>query len=148
MIRDTCFDSLVWHSTDWHLKRLDDHYPDPELVPLSSRPRTNNDISKYFQDASKPVIKAGTWINKPEVPTSSEILTESSGFTVGEQIIDLDEEIRPNKVKGAYQSNEEYLGTQYELLREDAIRPLRQAVEDVRKDPWKNEPEYPPASGP
>ncbi|KAJ4290505.1 hypothetical protein N0V90_010722 [Kalmusia sp. IMI 367209] len=129
------------------LRSLDDRYPDPELVPLSSRSRTNNDISKYFQDASKPVVKAGAWIDKSEVPTSSEIITGSSGFTIGEQIIDFDEELRPNKVKGAYENNEEYLGTQYELLREDAIRPLRQAVEDVRKDPWKDETEYPPSSG-
>jgi helicase required for RNAi-mediated heterochromatin assembly 1 len=45
-------------------------------------------------------------------------------------------------VEGAYENTEEYLGTTYELLREDSIRPLREAVVEVRKEPFKDEAEY------
>jgi helicase required for RNAi-mediated heterochromatin assembly 1 len=128
----------------------DDGCPDPDVAPLARPSRINNDIWKYCQDASKPVAKAGSWIDKPEIPTSIELLPNiPTSFTEGEQIIDFDEdvELRPNRVEGDYKSNEEYLGTQYDLLREDAIRPLRQAIEQVRKDPWREESDYPPSSG-
>ncbi|KAL1606332.1 hypothetical protein SLS60_003734 [Paraconiothyrium brasiliense] len=69
------------------------------------------------------------------------------GFPEGEQMISFSEELRPNKVEGDYESNEEYLGTQYDLMREDAIRPLREAVQEVRKDPWRDESDYPSSSG-
>ncbi|KAF1970981.1 P-loop containing nucleoside triphosphate hydrolase protein [Bimuria novae-zelandiae CBS 107.79] len=128
--------------------RLDDRYPDPEVAPLARPSRTNNDIWKYGEDAKKPVVNAGSWISKPEVPTASELLANyQSGFAVGEQIIDLDQELRPNKVVGAYESNEEYLGTQYDLLREDALRPLRQAIEEVRRNPYLDEASYSSSSG-
>lgn len=126
----------------------DDRYPDSDTSPLARPNRTNGDIWEYFQDAQKPVTNAGSWIHKPEVPTSAEILPNCQvGFVTGEQMIDFEEELRPNRVEGAYESNEEYLSTQYELLREDAIRPLRQAVEEVRKDPWRDECDYPQSSG-
>ncbi|KAF2438516.1 P-loop containing nucleoside triphosphate hydrolase protein [Karstenula rhodostoma CBS 690.94] len=126
----------------------EDDYPDLDIAPLARPSRINGDIWKYCQDANKPVANAGSWVNKPEIPTISELLPDSSiGFTVGEQIIDFNEELRQNKVEGNYESKEEYLGTHYDLLREDAVRPLRQAVEEVRKDPWRDESDYPPSSG-
>ncbi|KAL5406333.1 hypothetical protein PMIN03_007833 [Paraphaeosphaeria minitans] len=126
-----------------------DDYPDPNVAPLARPSRINGDIWKYCQDTTKLVVNTGSWINKSEIPTSSELFPggNSASFTVGEQIINLDEELRPNKVEGSYKSKEEYLGTQYNLLREDAIRPLRQAVEEVRKNPWRDESDYPPSSG-
>lgn len=45
-------------------------------------------------------------------------------------------------INGAYDSIEDYLSTEYELLREDALRPLREAVAEVRKDPWRDEAQY------
>jgi helicase required for RNAi-mediated heterochromatin assembly 1 len=128
----------------------EDDYPDPDVAPLARPSRINGDVWKYCQDASKPVVNAGSWIDKPEIPTSFELFPNiPTGFTEGEQIIDFEEdvELRPNKVEGEYKSNEEYLGTQYDLVREDAIRPLRQAVEQVRKDPWREESDYPSSSG-
>ncbi|KAJ4356660.1 uncharacterized protein N0V89_004696 [Didymosphaeria variabile] len=130
--------------------QLQDSYPDPEVAPLARPSRTNNDIDKYYKVASKSVANAGPWLHKPEFPTSSELFPDvltGTGFTEGEQIISFSEELRPNKVDGDYECNEEYLGTQYELLREDAIRPLREAVQEVRKDPWRDESDYPSSSG-
>ncbi|KAL5386844.1 hypothetical protein DPSP01_003862 [Paraphaeosphaeria sporulosa] len=141
--------SMIKHLSE-RLCSPQDDYPDPDVAPLARPSRINGDIWKYYQNASQYTpVNAGSWVNKPEIPTPSEILPGSCspGFTVGEQIINLNEELRPNKVEGNYESKEEYLGTQYDLLREDAIRPLRQAVEEVRKDPWRDESDYPPSSG-
>lgn len=49
---------------------------------------------------------------------------------------------RPKKIKGPYDSPQDYLSTEYDLKREDAIRPLRESVAEVRKDPWKAEAQY------
>jgi helicase required for RNAi-mediated heterochromatin assembly 1 len=113
-------------------------------VPASTPSRVNNDIRQYMQLAKKPVT-AGSWIDKPEVPSSLEILPprEKAAFISDAQaLIDIGGGLRSHKAEGAYSSNEEYLGTKYELLREDAIRPLREAVEEVRKSPYKDEGEY------
>ena len=128
-----------------HARRPQGHYPDPDHVPLAASSRTNNDILQYIHDAKKPVGSAGPWIDQPEIPTSAEIMSFPTGFTQDPSA--LDSKVRPNKVEGAYDTNEEYLGTQYELLREDALRPLRRAVEAVWKSPELDEFEYPPERG-
>lgn len=125
-----------------------DQYPDPENVPLSVPSRMNNDIWKYTQQAAKPVAGSGTWLEKPELPNVSEIFSEHPpGFADEfDQVIDIEEALRPNRVNGPYTSIEEYLGTQYDLLREDAIRPLREAVAEVRKDARRDELDFPHSS--
>ncbi|KAF2791763.1 hypothetical protein K505DRAFT_376542 [Melanomma pulvis-pyrius CBS 109.77] len=118
--------------------------PDPDRLTTSA-PNQVHDIQQYFADAKKPVT-GGPWIEKPELPTPSEILPASDFHFISEKIIDVDEELRPNKTEGAYESTEEYLGTQYDLLREDSLRPLREAVGHVRDSPWLDEAEYPHGS--
>jgi helicase required for RNAi-mediated heterochromatin assembly 1 len=103
----------------------------------------NNDLQEYFQE--KPV-SGGSWLRKPEIPVASEIMGDEDATRGSGSIIDVSEELRPNKVEGPYDSNDEYLGTQYELLREDSIRPLREAVSKVRASPYLNESEYTGAS--
>ncbi|KAF1915851.1 P-loop containing nucleoside triphosphate hydrolase protein [Ampelomyces quisqualis] len=113
-------------------------------VPTAAPIRINNDVREYFELAKKPVT-AGAWIDKPELPAPSEILPcEKPTFICEEPqpSIDCNESPRPHRAEGAYASNEEYLGTKYELLREDAIRPLREAVAEERKSPYQDEAEY------
>jgi helicase required for RNAi-mediated heterochromatin assembly 1 len=113
-------------------------------VPASTPSRVNNDIRQYMQISKKPVT-AGPWIEKPEVPSSLEILpprVKAAFISDAQDLIDVGGGLRPHKAEGPYSSNEEYLGTKYELLREDTIRPLREAVEEVRKSPYKDEGEY------
>jgi helicase required for RNAi-mediated heterochromatin assembly 1 len=114
-------------------------------IPTSGPSRVNNDIREYVQLAKKPVA-AGPWIDQPEIPSPSEILPphEKSDFVFSEppSLMATSDHLRPHKSEGAYDSNEEYLGTKYELLREDAIRPLREAVDAVRQSPYKDEAEY------
>ena len=108
----------------------------------STPARLNNDIREYVALSSKPVA-GGAWLDKPEIPDISELLHEKSKLATGsEALVDLDETIRPHKLEGAYENNEDYLRTKYELLREDAIRPLRDAINEVRADPFKDEAEY------
>ncbi|KAF1951321.1 P-loop containing nucleoside triphosphate hydrolase protein [Byssothecium circinans] len=129
-----------FHGSSAHHNR----YPDPERVPLSLPARTNKDIEEYYSDAAKPVANAGAWLNNTEIPQPSEILPDPStlSFPLGPEIVKIDDELRPNKVEGAYDSKEDYLRTQYDLLKEDAIRPLRKAVEEVRRDPLRDESDY------
>ncbi|KAF2853992.1 hypothetical protein T440DRAFT_389338 [Plenodomus tracheiphilus IPT5] len=113
-------------------------------IPTSAPSRENNDIREYFDLANKSVI-GGAWLDKPEIPTSYEVLRVKPGFsdsTQAESLIESDEAIRPHKIEGPYESNEDYLRTKYELFREDAIRPLREAIDVVRTDPFKDEAEY------
>lgn len=59
-----------------------------------------------------------------------------------EMLILGDKDPRPKKIEGPYDNTEDYLRTEYELLREDALRPLREVVAEVRKDPYKEEARY------
>ncbi|OCK85603.1 P-loop containing nucleoside triphosphate hydrolase protein [Lepidopterella palustris CBS 459.81] len=105
----------------------------PPLVPipntLSSGAKYNPQIGQYFQTANHPVA-GGEWLSKSEFPTSAEILKIPDGVP------------QSNKILGSYESTEKYLKTQYELSREDAVRPLREAVGKVRKNPHLQEDEY------
>ncbi|KAF2179341.1 P-loop containing nucleoside triphosphate hydrolase protein [Zopfia rhizophila CBS 207.26] len=107
---------------------------------MSAPNRSNNDIRKYYERARAPVA-GGTWLGKPEFPSSAELLPGSVTYQTFDQLVDV-EEVRPNKVKWRYESNEDYLRTQYNLLREDAVRPLRDAITELRKSPWLNEAQY------
>lgn len=102
----------------------------------------NDDIRKYYEAAHKPVANAASWLAKPEIPHPSEILREDSTFTDGATLIRIEEGPRPKKAEGPYDNVEDYLRTEYDLLREDALRPLREAVAEVRKSPWKDEAQY------
>lgn len=57
-------------------------------------------------------------------------------------MITTQDEPRPKKIHGPYENIEDYLRTEFDLLREDALRPLRDAVAEVRKGPWKDEAQY------
>jgi helicase required for RNAi-mediated heterochromatin assembly 1 len=109
----------------------------------------------YFRGAALTVgfssqHNAGAWQSKPEFPTPSEILPPLEGDHVGtlihlENEVPSNDDLRPNRIEGAYENKEDYLQTHYDLLREDAVRPLRNAVIEVRKDPSRDEKDYPPS---
>lgn len=117
------------------------HVPD-DNIPESVPTRINDDIRKYFEAARKPVAGAGDWLDKPEIPHPNEILRAEPIPSTHAALIDINEGPRPKRVQGPYDSTEDYLRTEYELLREDALRPLREAVAEVRKDAWKDEAQY------
>ncbi|KAF1925842.1 P-loop containing nucleoside triphosphate hydrolase protein [Didymella exigua CBS 183.55] len=110
----------------------------PESVPT----KANDDVRKYYELACKPVAGAGPWLEMPEIPHPREMLRQEPASGTIEALITTVEEPRPKKINGAYDSTEDYLRTEYELLREDALRPLCEAVAQVRKAAWKDEAQY------
>jgi helicase required for RNAi-mediated heterochromatin assembly 1 len=115
--------------------------------------KLNTRISKYYEPQRQP-SEAGPWLDRHETPSSSEILDIESNNTSNSDIV----EIVPNKETGGWESKGEplhhsffqivaptdltadaYLSAHYELFREDAVRPLREAICQVRRDPDRNE---------
>ena len=88
--------------------------------------KLNVDIRKYVQRAEAVADTSSTgWLSQTEVPASGEVL----------MLNDDDVDVRPNKVNGPWKTKERYLSTHYTLLREDAVAPLREAVDEFRKNP-------------
>lgn len=87
----------------------------------------NKDIKEYFVRANSD--DAEEWLKRPDVPSPEEIMGTLD--TTDDEYV----ELAPNSVVGPWQSKDAYLKTHYELLREDTIAPLRDAVAYVREDP-------------
>ncbi|KMU83347.1 helicase required for RNAi-mediated heterochromatin assembly 1 [Coccidioides immitis H538.4] len=96
---------------------------EPASVPL------NRSIGEYVKAASH-VAESGSWTGKTEVPSSGEILGIDADINPGDAVF-----LLPNQINGPWRSREMYLKAHYELLREDAVAPLRDAVAYVRQDP-------------
>ncbi|WEW55997.1 DEAD-like helicase superfamily protein [Emydomyces testavorans] len=89
----------------------------------------NTDIRAYVNAASG-AAKNEPWTAKLEIPSSDEILGIGDGVNPGDAV-----HLVPNQIDGPWQSTELYLKAHYELLREDAVAPLRDAVDYVRQNP-------------
>ena len=114
--------------------------------------KLNNRVRQYYEPSKKP-SEAEPWLNRPEMPTSDEIMDIDSDNSSNPDIV----EIVPNRETGGWESQGElsrhspaawsttniatdaYLSAHYELLREDAVRPLREAICHVRREPDRNE---------
>jgi helicase required for RNAi-mediated heterochromatin assembly 1 len=84
------------------------------------------------------------WQKLPEIPTAGEILepmerSQNNWFTVDNCKNDLKDKIQAalphNVIDRPWDSVGDYIGAHYQLLREDAIAPLRQAVSLYRSQP-------------
>ncbi|KAK8239489.1 P-loop containing nucleoside triphosphate hydrolase protein [Phyllosticta capitalensis] len=112
----------------------------PQFDPSSNfhaprnRIQATSDIKKYLTDTELSV-NASSWLSKPEIPTTDEILDENQD---GEEEVGLFQ----NKIEGAWDSKEHYLESHFELIREDAMLPLRQAIGRIRRDPYHPEEVY------
>lgn len=104
-------------------------------LALRTVARVNKDIGYYYSQTDTHAADCLTtrpWLSKPEIPSSDEILgTEDDLLETGEEFVDL----ATNKIVGPWGSKEEYLKAHYELLREEAVAPLRDAVAIFRNDP-------------
>lgn len=98
-----------------------------------SAPNNNNfiqEIRAYIAAGSAAEGEQKSWTAKPEMPSPNEILAVDDEED-SEEVVDL----MPNHISGPWPSAELYLKTHYELLREDAVAPLRDAVAYVRQNP-------------
>ncbi|KAI9676461.1 MAG: hypothetical protein M1817_000618 [Caeruleum heppii] len=80
------------------------------------------------------------WAVQPEIPSAQELLglsrvVNGPGPHNSSHIRPTELELPINKIKGSWKSKDEYLGAHYELLREDAVAPLRDAIEQVADQP-------------
>lgn len=107
--------------------------------PLAARPKLtlNRYVREYMRATYEPV-NTGSWLARPEIPTSAELLGENDDEEEGDNG-DGDEndeqEVPVNVIQGPWPSKEDYLSAHYELLREDAVAPLRDAVAEVKEVP-------------
>ncbi|MCJ1436993.1 hypothetical protein MMC27_006376 [Xylographa pallens] len=115
------------------LERLDGSQPKAQTEDggesMVSNPRQIDGIREYFDKASN-LPTDHSWLTLPELPTSVEVGRLKNGKpTVGEIPVPV------NKVDGPWSSKQEYLQSHYELLREDGVASLREAVEEIRAKP-------------
>lgn len=68
-----------------------------------------------------------SWLAKPEVPSRAEVCPPD-----GTEVA-----LPANKIDRPWSKPTSYLKTHYQLLREDAVAPLREAVSKFRKDPQR-----------
>lgn len=105
------------------------HLDDPLLIhPPDPIPTLNKDIRAYVARADALANETG-WVSRPELPTTDEILGAEESEDCG--VVSL----VPNQILGPWPSKDMYLKAHYDLLREDAVSPLRDAVAYVREDP-------------
>ena len=64
-------------------------------------PKVNGDIFKYYQPVQKPA-DAGRWLDRPELPTSIEIMDMDDDSSSSDVV-----EITPNKIEGPWESKGE-----------------------------------------
>ncbi|PPJ54055.1 hypothetical protein CBER1_02950 [Cercospora berteroae] len=100
------------------------------VVPHKLNPR----VARYFEKS----IDGPGWLSSPELPTSAEVMDHDDDNSSSSDVVELE----PNRPFGAWQSKEEYLSTQYDLYREDAVRGLREAVTRMRICPDAVEDSY------
>ncbi|PVH72387.1 hypothetical protein DL98DRAFT_553156 [Cadophora sp. DSE1049] len=86
------------------------------------------------------------WRNLPEVPSSAEIKPvyrdpviveeEPEEWNAYQQDVLYDEKLPHNIIDGPWPSKEAYLGAHYQIIREDSIASLRNAVTEVQANPF------------
>ncbi len=83
----------------------------------------NLDIRDYIsrQEQISSTSDKDAWLSTPEIPTKQE-------FT------NLAADLLPNKVQGPFKNKERYVKTHYELLREDSVGCLRDAIHEFGND--------------
>jgi helicase required for RNAi-mediated heterochromatin assembly 1 len=84
------------------------------------------------------------WRKLPEIPGAEEILQENTAVDNGYQFQgnkNTNLELPENIVDGCWDTKAQYIGAHYQLLREDAIAPLRNAVATYKADSRMNDDE-------
>lgn len=105
--------------------------------PARIRQRGNPKIWSYHQEARAISETTGTWLSRPEIPTSDEVLDNPEPWEPRD--VEGNVLLECNKIRGAWNSTEDYLRTHYGLFREEAVRPLREAVNWMKDNPGYQE---------
>ncbi|KAI9828223.1 MAG: hypothetical protein M1819_004583 [Sarea resinae] len=100
-----------------------------------------NQSIREYEWSSNDAGNATTWLSQREIPSSAEIMDRKDFTDPDEENEEEDGEVElsGNIVDAPWDSKEQYLNSHYELLREDAVAPLREAVAEFRKNPSMSE---------
>ena len=92
--------------------------------------KLNRDIRNYVAAANR---TGGTnlWNDKPEIPSANEVLGLDEESEASDMV-----DLVPNQIQGPWPASHVYLKAHYDLLREDAVAPLRDAVAYYKETPW------------
>jgi helicase required for RNAi-mediated heterochromatin assembly 1 len=109
------------------------------MVFFAKMSRSQNPREKRVRNAPNDAIRRyllgedaveHEWESRPELPTSDEIMGTDESEKEGDII-----QLIPNQITGPWPSKNTYLKGHYELLREDSVAPLRDAVAYARDNP-------------
>ncbi|KAF4633146.1 hypothetical protein G7Y89_g4966 [Cudoniella acicularis] len=113
--------------------------------PMASGSSTNDILREHIQKPWKLVEYPEAWQNLPETPKKSEICPREDEPQVRSSSPEQWDEYQKdpiyssrlphNIIQGPWPSASEYIGSHYQILREDAIAPLRGAVTEFRRRP-------------
>lgn len=99
------------------------HFPNPTR-PFQPQEIANFKVREYFE--SMMVENTPEWQSKPEIPSAQEIM--------GSDTPDGSLPLHVNLIDRPWDSKEQYIEAHYNLLREDSVSPLRDAVATIRDD--------------
>jgi len=95
---------------------------------------TNPSIREYFNTSNQP-RDCSHWTGFRDIPSSLEV------FDQGRKEHGEDLQLSENIVVGPYASRDDYLERHYQLLREDAVAPLRDVISELQVHPYIMEKE-------
>ena len=90
----------------------------------------NPQLGGYIYPTEKYHDDQPLWLSMPEVPTAAEM-----GRFQSSEDAKLKVAVPPNQIRSAWRNKNVYLESHYLLLREDAVAPLRAAIDEVRAKP-------------
>lgn len=116
-------------------------------------PKSSRDARSILTDHIKKTYEHNAfpqaWRNLPEIPSSAEIKPaykdpdlideEPEEWNAYQHDMLYDEKLPHNIVDGPWESKESYLGSHYQIIREDSIASLRNAVTEVQRTPLMEE---------
>ena len=101
-----------------------------------------NRLEAYSREENQ-VHDDKSWLSRPELPTAEELFSPGPEIDPSYWDDSSTPSLQPNVIDGPWQDKEEYLSTHYELLRENTLRPLREAIHQVQQMPFANESDFP-----
>lgn len=98
-------------------------------------------LNEYSNDETQP-RDSNSWLSRPDVPTAEELFRPGPEVDPSYYENSNTPSLQPNIIDGPWQDKEEYLSSHFELLRENATRPLREATHLVQQMPYAEESDF------
>lgn len=100
-------------------------------LPRSKKPSNEEITQTLLQHINRlyekrHVPQSQQWCTLPEIPSGSELLDQMADQST----------LPPNVIDGPWESKEAYIGAHYQLLREDGLAPLRNALATFKSSPF------------